>query len=44
MINILVTGANGYVGKSLVKTLQANYNVLEIRNDSEYSVHEMFIV
>jgi len=40
MINILVTGANGYVGKSLVKTLQANYNVIEIRNDSEYSVHE----
>jgi len=39
MINILVTGANGYVGKSLVETLSANYNVLEIRSAANYSAH-----
>ncbi len=36
-MNILITGANGYIGKSLVETLQSSYNVFQIKSSLKYN-------
>lgn len=38
-MNILVTGASGYIGKSLVKELSKYHHVLQIKNSKEYAVN-----
>jgi len=37
-LNILITGASGYIGKSLVKELSRCHHVLQIKNSKEYVV------
>lgn len=37
-MNILVTGASGYIGKSLVKELNNDHRVLQIKNSKDYIV------
>lgn len=37
-MNVLITGANGYIGKSIVKSLANDYNVLSVENSLKYKV------
>lgn len=37
-MNVLVTGANGYIGNSLVYTLKKQYNVIQIQHSIEFNV------
>ncbi|MDF1874437.1 NAD(P)-dependent oxidoreductase [Sulfurimonas sp. SAG-AH-194-I05] len=39
-MNILVTGANGYIGHSIVDTLSVSHVVLQMQNCTEYNVSE----
>ena len=37
-MKVLVTGSNGYVGKSIVKELSKKYTVLQTKNSQDYFV------
>ncbi len=39
-MNILITGANGYIGRSLVQKLDKEHNILQIKNSKKFYIED----